>query len=328
MPVCNTPGVRTESGRESRARWVAMRLRRHWEWGRRHGFRRLIEEDQLNPFERIPLMLRKQRWRAAHDVAPNAIPVHLVGVQRSGTNMLVRGLERSPEFEVRNENDGDAFERFQLRPDPVIRDLVMRSGHRYVLLKPLCDSHRVGEILDTLGTPSHGRAIWAYRDVDGRVRSALAKFGTNNLEVLGEIAAGRGRDRWQARGLSPENLALIESFDYAAMTPESAAALFWYVRNSLYFEQGLDARSDVALASYDRFLADPDANMRALCAFLDFPFHSALSAHIERREAPERRPLDIDPAIRQRCDELTARLDAALDRQLAAAAAGGGGEAS
>jgi hypothetical protein len=112
------------------------------------------------------------------------------------------------------------------------------------------------------------------------------------------------------------------------MTPESAAALFWYVRNSLYFEQGLDARGDVALASYDRFLADPDANMRALCEFLDFPFDPALSAHIERREAPERRPLEIDAAIRERCDDLTARLDAALDRQLAAAPRGDGGEAA
>ena len=326
--VCKTSAVQTESGRESRARWIAMRLRRHWEWGRRHGFRRLIEEDQLNPLERIPLAMRKRRWRGAHHVAPNAIPVYLVGVQRSGTNMLVRGLERSPEFEVRNENDGDAFERFQLRPDPVIRDLVMRSGHRYVLFKPLCDSHRVAEILDTLGTPSHGRAVWAYRNVDGRVRSALAKFGTNNLNVLGEIAAGRGLDRWQARGLSAENLALIESFDYAAMTPESAAALFWYVRNSLYFEQGLDRRADVALASYDRFLADPDANMRALCGFLDFPFDPSLSVHIERRAAPERRPLDIDPVIRRHCDELTGRLDEALDRQLAAAPGGDGGETS
>jgi hypothetical protein len=290
-----------------------MRLRRHWQWGRRHGFRRLIEEDQLNPLERVPLALRKRRWRATHSVAPNATPVYLVGVQRSGTNMLVRGLERSPEFELRNENDGEAFQRFQLRPDPVIRELVMRSGHRYVLFKPLCDSHRVGQILDDLRTPSPGRAIWAYRSVDGRVRSALAKFGTNNLDVLTEIAAGRGRDRWQARGLSADNLALIESFDYAAMTPESAAALFWYVRNALYFEQGLDGREDVALACYDRFLTDPDSNMRALCAFLDFPFDPALAAHIERRDAPERRPLQIDPVIRGHCDQLTARLEAALD---------------
>ena len=308
-PSATLPIVQTESGRESRMRWIRMRVRRHWEWGRAHGFRRLIEEDQLNPLERVPLALRKLRWRRTHTVAPGAVPVYLVGVQRSGTNMLVRGLERSPEFEVRNENDGDAFQRFQLRPDPVVRDLVMRSGHRYVLFKPLCDSHRVDEILDRLGTPSPGRAIWAYRDVDGRVRSALAKFGSNNLDVLTEIAAGRGDHRWQARGMSAENRALVESFDYSTMTPESAAALFWYVRNSLYFERGLDQRDDVTLACYDRFLADPDRNMRALCAFLDFPFDASLAAHIERREAPERRPLEIDPEIRRRCDDLAARLE-------------------
>jgi hypothetical protein len=290
-------------------RWIGMRVRRHWEWGRAHGFRRLIEEDQLNPLERVPLALRKRRWRRTHSIAPGAVPVYLVGVQRSGTNMLVRGLERSPEFEVRNENDGEAFQRFQLRPDPVVRDLVMRSGHRYVLFKPLCDSHRVDEILDGLGTPSPGRAIWAYRDVDGRVRSALAKFGTNNLDVLTEIAAGRGDHRWQARGMSAENQALVESFDYSTMTPESAAALFWYVRNSLYFERGLDRRDDVTLVCYDRFLADPDRNMRALCAFLDFPFDASLAGHIERREAPERRPLEIDPEIRRHCDDLAGRLE-------------------
>jgi len=290
-----------------------MRLRRHWDWGRKQGFRRLIEEDQLNPIERATLAARKWNWRRQHDVAPNAMPVYLVGVQRSGTNMLVRGLEQSPEFEVRNENDDDAFERFQLRPDPVIRELVVRSGHRYVLFKPLCDSHRVDEILDGLGTPAAGRAIWAYRSVDGRVRSALAKFGSNNLDVLTEIAAGRGDLRWQARGLSAENRALVESFDYSRMTPETAAALFWYIRNALYFERGLDRRDDVTLASYDRFLSEPEDSMKALCRFLDFPYHPELSAHIEARPPARREPLDIDPAVRGLCDDLTRRLDDRLD---------------
>jgi hypothetical protein len=304
--------MKTETGRESRARWVAMRLRRHWEWGRRQGFRRLIEEDQLNPIERGTLALKKWQWRRAHDVAPNAMPVFLAGVQRSGTNMLVRGLEQSPEFEVRNENDSAAFQRFQLRPDPVIRDLVTSSGQRYVLFKPLTDSHRVGEILDGLGTPTAGRAVWAYRSVDGRVRSALAKFGSNNLDVLREIAAGQGDHRWQAQGLSAENRVLVESFDYSRMTPETAAALFWYIRNSLYFERGLDQRDDVTLASYDRFLSNPEGSMQALCRFLDFPYRPELSAHIESRPPARREPLDIDPEVRRLCDELGGRLDERL----------------
>jgi hypothetical protein len=198
----------------------------------------------------------------------------------------------------------------------VIRDLVMRSGHRYVLFKPLADSHRTDELLDSMGTPTPGRAIWAYRQVDGRVRSALAKFGSNNLDVLREIASGRGGDRWQAQGLSDENRRLVESFDYSAMSPESAAALFWYVRNSLFFDTGLDRRDDVALASYDRFVADPEGMMRPLAAFLGFPYSHDLVSHVDAR-ASGRPPLDIDPRIRTLTDELQARLDAALDAQIA-----------
>lgn len=243
------------------------------------------------------------------------MPVFLVGVQRSGTNMLVRGLERSPEFEVRNENDRRAFERFRLRPDPAIRALVERSGHRYVLFKPLCDSHRVLELLDGLGTPSPGKAIWAYRSVDGRVRSAVAKFGPSNLVALREIAAGRGADLWQAGGLSEESLGLVRSFDYERMSPESAAALFWLVRNSLYFDLGLDARDDVMPASYDSLVAGPEAAMRPLCAFLEFPYHPRLVAHIEARSSGGGRPVDFEPDLRARCEALRERLDGACRRR-------------
>ena len=66
----------------------------------------------------------------------------VVGLQRSGTNMLVRGLEASPEFEVHNEDDTKAFRRFRLKSNDQIRALVTRSGHSYILFKPLCDSCR------------------------------------------------------------------------------------------------------------------------------------------------------------------------------------------
>ena len=44
---------------------------------------------------------------------------------------------------------------------------------------------------------------------------------------------------WQAGGLSDDHLALVRGYDYSAMSPESAAALFWYLRNSLYFTLGV-----------------------------------------------------------------------------------------
>ena len=129
------------------------------------------------------------------------MPIFLVGLQRSGTNMLARALETSPEFEVHNENDSRAFDRFRLKPDLVIRNLVASSAHRYILFKPLIDSHRINGLLDQLATPTPGRALWVYRSVEGRTRSAIAKFGDNNLWVLRAIAAGRTDGLWQAEHL-------------------------------------------------------------------------------------------------------------------------------
>jgi hypothetical protein len=291
-------------------RWVTTRIRRHLGWARTQGVGRLIEEDELDPFARIPNAWRKARWRRSHDASPRGVPVFLVGVQRSGTNMLVRGLERAPEFEVHNENDRATFRRFRLRPDPVIRSTVMRSHHEYVLFKPLCDSHRTAELLDAIGTPSPGRAIWAYRSVDGRVRSALAKFGDFNLRALAKIASGDGGDLWQAQGLSEASMELIRGFDYDRLDPSSAAALFWYVRNALFFELGLSERQDVILMSYDEMLARPEPTMRALCGFLDLPYDPVFIEHVRPRPRPPAEVDEIDPVIRDRCRDLQERLDA------------------
>src|SRR3712207_996458 len=86
------------------------RVSRHWRWGREQGFGRLIEEDELNPISRLSNSYRKWRWSSNHAVMPGAATaVFLVGAQRSGTNMLVRGLQTAPEFEVYNENNRRAF---------------------------------------------------------------------------------------------------------------------------------------------------------------------------------------------------------------------------
>jgi hypothetical protein len=296
----------------SALRYTARRIMRHVRWARSEGVRRLIAEDRLDPRERLRTARSKRRWRRRHGVAPgSAVAVYLVGLQRSGTNMLVRGLDEAPEVEVRNENDKALFHRFRLRGDDVLTAALHRSRHTVVLVKPLCDSHRVDELLAL--TPG-SRALWAWRDVDERARSEVAKFGEANLRALRAIAEGTSGTQWQGQRLDEETRALVAGFDYATMDPHTAAALFWYVRNDLYFRLGLNTRDDVLLVPYAGMLQDPEGTARRLCTHIGLPYRPEFVAEVAGAP-PARAPLPIDPRVRELCDDLTTRLTAATERE-------------
>lgn len=311
-------GQRLDGRAESRTAFLLGKVRRHVEWARRDGLRRLVEEDDLDPRARLARARDKRAWRRAHGVTGQASAVFVVGLQRSGTNMVVRGLERAPEVEAHNENDRAAFSRFRLRSPDVVEALVRGSAHELVLFKPLCDSHDVVDLLARHSRPGHpARAVWVYRDPDGRARSAVAKFGDNDRVVLEAINSGDGSGLWQAQRLSPAVLATLASFDVAALSPESASALFWWARNSLFFDLGLDRRDDVVLVSYRQFVADAAAQLRPVCDLLGFPARPSLVEHVDARAGTTVRREEIDERVRVLCDELEARLDAVAARDLA-----------
>lgn len=295
------------------------RVQRHVQWVRRDGWARVVEEDGLDPRARIRGAVRSRRWLAQHAVpVGTARPVLVVGVQRSGTNMVLRGLEQDPSVEVHNENDRSVFDRFQLRDDAVVRGVVHRSRHAVVLLKPLCDSHRTAELLASLAAPGlpiggPAKAVWVYRGVDGRARSAVQKFGDVNRRVLTEIARGEGRDRWQSQGLSEESLHLIRRLEPSRLSPESAAALFWVVRNRSFFDQGLHLRPDVHLVNYERFVLEPEDEATVLARFVGVEVDPALWSHADGRSVHVAR-LDLDPRVREASDLLEAELAVVAER--------------
>lgn len=302
--------------RRATARWA-----RHVAWATRDGLGRLVEEDGLDPRVRWRSARSARRWRRENPRPAGSARVALVvGVQRSGTNMVLRGIESDPAVEVRNENDRRVFRRYQLRDHAVVADAVARSRHDLVLLKPLCDSHRTAQLLELFGPRS--RAVWIYRDVDGRAASAVAKFGDANRRVLTELAAGAGAGRWQLQGLSPASHELVRRCDPARLDPWSAAALFWCVRNRLVLEQGLDRRPDVLLLSYERVVADPEPEVSVLARFLGLAPDPALWSHVDARGVSTPR-LDLDPRVRQACDELTEDLAVTVRRHLARLDRGG-----
>ena len=293
-------------------------VQRHWRWLRADGVRGYAEEHDLNLAVRVPRDVRKFVWMRVHGHLGRAVPVFVVGAQRSGTNMMMHGLDMAPEVRVYNEGNGRAFDRFRLKPLPVVERLVTRSRARVVAFKPLTDSHRVHQMLDDLGSIEPPRAFWIWRKVEGRVRSAVAKFPTSNLDVLRRWASGVDREHWQLQGMSDESRAFLGALDMAALSPESAAAAFWYVRNQLFFERQLDQRLDVLPVSYDLFLREPERWMRLIARFAGLTYRPELIAHVKPSLSSRHRrtSVPIDPEILERCTQLERRLmDATTQHQ-------------
>jgi hypothetical protein len=289
-------------------------VRRHLHWARTEGLGRLVEEDRLDPRARIATAWGKARWRRANAVpAGTARPVYVVGLQRSGTNMLLRGVDQAPEVEVRNENDRKVFFRYRLRSEEALASTVRQSRHAIVLVKPLCESHLVDRLLDLPGLPN-GRAVWVYRDYGSRARSEVSKFGDSNLQALRVIAGGGADTIWQGQRLPAESVALVRSFDLDSLTPLEAAVLFWVVRNRLYFDVGLDRREDVMVLSYNEFVRSPEEQMRRLCAFIGLGYRDALCSHVEPRESHGSGSLDLDPRLVELADEVSTQLASAAVR--------------
>ena len=87
--------------------------------------------------------------------------------------------------------------RLRLRPLADVRRRLEKNTADLVVLKPLVESQRAGDLLD--GLPNC-RAVWLFRDYRDVVRSNLKMFGTDNgrrdlAAVLNDADDWRGSDR-------------------------------------------------------------------------------------------------------------------------------------
>ncbi len=217
--------------------------------------------------------------------------------------MLKDCLDKSLEMEIYGEKSG-AMQNLRIKDDTAIRKMIRGSRAKVIGFKPLTDSHRTHELL---AIAPDSLAIWMYRKPADRANSAVSRFGTTNLDLLTDFAAGKQLDSWQASGLSERNLALLRSFDYSRMSPHSAAGLFWYIRNSLYFDQNLEACDRVLPLAYEDLVGDAHRVMRGLCRFLNCTFSDVMVKGIHAQSVG-RSESRLSPEISSLCNPVYQQL--------------------
>jgi hypothetical protein len=251
------------------------------------------------------------RWRALHH--PKLLLI--VGCQRSGTTLVTALFDADRDCRVFREFS-TLYSRdrgIRLNPLPDVAAIIDRVHAPLVVCKPLVETQRVGTLLNYF---PGARALFMYRRYADVARSDLRKFGPRNaIDNIRPIAMGDSHN-WRSIGASAAVRECIRRFYSESMNPQDAAALFWFARNSLYFDLNLPARADAMLCRYEHLVLDPLNVMRRIYEFVEIDCPDlAHTAHVHAGSVRKGSELQLLPEVRTLCEQLQARLDACYEAQ-------------
>ena len=201
--------------------------------------------------------------------------VLIFGCQRSGTTMLQQTfLDRSWRVLIIEEHD-----RRLVGSDPRAGETAWQDYHtvlgrlrripfEVVATKPLVESDRATELMD-VAEPV--KAIWMLRHYHGVARSNVRRFGEDNPNKDLQPFCSDDPLDWRCRGATKEIRETVTQLMNEGLSPLDAAALFWWARNQLYFEQQLWRDVRVRIIRYERACNYSDEVVAALSNYLEIP---------------------------------------------------------
>ena len=242
--------------------------------------------------------------------------IFIIGCQRSGTTMLNEIFEG--DMAIRTYSEFSSLSsthtpRLRLNPYPMVKAQIDKNHPKTVICKPLVESQNIDKLLDYF---PNSKAIWAFRHYQDVAASNLKKFGKNNgIDDLRPIYEDDHMN-WRAERISDSTREIVKKYFSEDMSPQDAAALFWYVRNVLFFERSLDSNERVFLCKYKNLVTEPNETMKKIYEFMDTRYpEKELVNDVHSSSVGKGRHFELSPEINQICEELWDRLSQAFEAQ-------------
>ncbi len=232
--------------------------------------------------------------------------VMIFGCQRSGTTMLQQTfLDRSWRVLILEEHDrrlvGDDPEANDWEDDHLVFRRVRHFPFEVVATKPLVESYRAVQLMSAGGD---ARSIWMLRHYRGVARSNVKRFGAGNpLRDLQPFATGDSLD-WRFKGATEQTRGQVIELLPVGLTPLDAAALFWWTRNQLYFDQRLWEDERIRILRYERACNHSNEVVRSLSGHLGITLPPGPIARRVRREHDAGMTIDLHPKIEHLCQTM------------------------
>ena len=268
---------------------------------------------------KMPRLIKSSRqWLrivSAGGQRPTSRMLFVFGSQRSGTRLPLQILDQSPDIVTFSEGSAPFFDGVMLKPLPEIDRLVGRSMFPVVTLKPICETHRVHELLEHF---PGSRGIWIFRRYQDCVNSASQKWSSGR-ESLRRLATGDLKGAgWRTGGLTAQKLALVRDLYQDGLSEHAANAVMWYLRNDLYFDLRVHERRDVLLVRYEDLVERPSVACVRMFDFAGVPVPRGYDKDVYASSVAKRPFPAIPDSIRQRCEALEEKLVGLYDAECGA----------
>ena len=238
-------------------------------------------------------------------------PVFVLGCQRSGTTLVLNVAGRSPKVHSYHEGDGVILDLgyFRIISEDAIREAIAKTPEPIMLFKPLNDSQYADRLL---GLHKNAKAIWIYRHYRDVADSAVKIWGDVQRTIMLQVSEGVYTDPGNkaiGERVTSENLKMVKRVTAKGLSSGEGAALLWYLRNSIYFDLGLQDDPRVLLCKYEDLVREPDKQFEALFKFIGAGYSPGYTADVHTSSVKKVSAVTFDQEIERLCEGMMMRLD-------------------
>jgi hypothetical protein len=242
----------------------------------------------------------------------------IVGCQRSGTTLLaskVFGRDFDSkiynEYSVLTNNDISGP---RLNPLDSVRKEIKKNKVKLIVIKTIVESQNASNLLEYF---DNSKALWLYRHYKDVALSNLKKFGIRNgIKDLRPIVE-RNFDDWRAEKSSKNITKIVNKYFFEDMDPNDAAALFWFLRNSIFFELNLRKNPNVMLCRYEQLVRNPNDTVKNIYRFIGIKYPGKrILADVHSNSVDKGQKLHLSQEIDLMCRDLYDKLNTIHKNQI------------
>jgi hypothetical protein len=266
----------------------------------------------VNKIYQSSFILKKEIYqRCIIQKSPEKKILFIIGCQRSGTTLMQSLFENDINSKVYGErsklSSNDLENHLRLNSLDSIKKEINGDSAPLIVIRPLVETQNILKLLDYF---QNSKAVFMYRYYKDVANSNIKYFGlqngVNDLRPIVQNILGN----WRSENIPEDVRKIVRKHFSEEMNPYDAAALFWFVRNSLFFSLRLAEHPDVILCRYEDLIQVPAEIIGSLYRFIDRTFQGQKTVEeVHSLALGKGRDLKLSSEIEDICNELLNKLD-------------------